>query len=306
MMARFRVRRKKMQKRPRGGGHRQDARRGMPQDAAQEPFDALTQPNIRLATFCCSSAYDLPSLAAALQSRFADINLIGCTTAGENTPMGYLDGSLTGFSLASGDLEVVTHRIELDPFDHAESAGAVSAMRQKLDERDGVSPNPQNTFAFLLIDGLSIQGEMVVTKADTARRIVYAINGRPAAHEFARLVGVSITERTTLVFVAYPVVVRIGGETFVRSIGKVNDDERLQFSCAIDEGIVLTITRGVDLVQHLRESFDKVRAEIGLPQSVLGCDCVLRRLECDRPSSRWSEPTRSGPSLTRRRGRPGV
>ena len=127
---------------------------------------------------------------------------------------------------------------------------------------------------------------MVVTKADTARRIVYEINGRPAAHEFARLVGVGITELTTLVFAAHPVVVRIGGETFVRSIGKVNDDESLQFFCAIDEGIVLTTARGMDLAQNLRESFEHVREVLGPPQLVLGCDCVLRRLECDRESLR--------------------
>ena len=127
---------------------------------------------------------------------------------------------------------------------------------------------------------------MVVTKADTARRIVYEINGRPAAHEFARLVGVGITELTTLVFAAHPVVVRIGGETFVRSIGKVNDDESLQFFCAIDEGIVLTIAKGVDMVENLQQAFDKVRATVGHPQLVLGCDCILRRVESERDGTK--------------------
>ena len=39
------------------------------------------------------------------------------------------------------------------------------------------------------------------------------------------------------VFAAHPVVVRIGGQYFVRSIAKVNEDESLTFFCAIDEEI---------------------------------------------------------------------
>jgi len=123
---------------------------------------------------------------------------------------------------------------------------------------------------------------MVVTKADPVRRIVSEINGRPAGREFARLVGLEINELTPLIFATHPVVVRVGGQYFVRSIAKVNPDESLTFFCAIDEGIVLTIAKGVDMVQNLREAFDKVHEAIGKPQLVLGCDCILRRLETER------------------------
>ena len=79
--------------------------------AAQELFEALNQPDIKLAVFYCSPAYDLPALAGALHERFQDIPLIGCTTAGEITPMGYLSGALTGFSLAAPSMEVATRLI---------------------------------------------------------------------------------------------------------------------------------------------------------------------------------------------------
>ncbi len=85
---------------------------------------------------------------------------------------------------------------------------------------------------------------MVVTRADTANRVVHEINGKPAAREFARLVGLQMTELTPMIFATHPVVVRIGGQYFVRSIAKVNEDESLTFFCAIDEGIVLTIAKG--------------------------------------------------------------
>ncbi len=91
-----------------------------------------------------------------------------------------------------------------------------------------------------------------------------------------------IDELTPLVFATHPVVVRVGGKDFVRSIQKVNDDGSLTFFCAIDEGIVLTAAKGVDFVKNLEETFESVRAEIGHPKLVIGCDCILRHLEIDR------------------------
>ena len=317
--------------------------------AALELFEAIYQPDIKLAVFYCAADYDLPALARALHQHFGDINLIGCTTAGEITPQGYLQGALTGFSLASEELDVNTQVLRLDPFDSAATVGSVANALEELGARTGSPPTVENSFAFLLVDGLAMQEElvvstiyqhlnginliggsaaddvrfgathlysrgkfeqnvalltlvrtelpfvafrtqhfvhsskrMVVTRADVSTRIVHEINGRPAAQEFAKLVGLTITELTPMVFATYPVVVKVGGEYFVRSIGKVNEDESLQFFCAIDEGIVLTIATGVDLVRNLEDAFEQVRAKIGPPQLVLGCDCVLRRLECDR------------------------
>jgi Uncharacterized conserved protein len=81
------------------------------------------------------------------------------------------------------------------------------------------------------------------------------------------------------VFAAHPVVLRIGGSYFVRSIQKVNDDESLSFYCAIDEGIVLTVARGEDLVGNLEQTFESVVSVVGEPALTIGCDCVLRNLE---------------------------
>ena len=127
---------------------------------------------------------------------------------------------------------------------------------------------------------------MVVTGADPARRAVLEINGKPAAAEYARIIGIAPDALTPLVFATYPVMVRIGGQNFVRSIGRINDDGSLQFFCAIDEGIVLTIASGVDFVDNLQQAFDRVHDLIGPPQLVLGCDCLFRRLEMDRDGIR--------------------
>lgn len=120
---------------------------------------------------------------------------------------------------------------------------------------------------------------MVVTGAEPGKRLVHEINGLPAAREYARLAGVDVHDLDPMRFAAYPVVVRIGGMDFVRSIQKANPDGSLTFYCAIDEGLVLRLARGENLVNDLERVFDSVRKEIGPPQAVLGCDCILRKIE---------------------------
>lgn len=126
---------------------------------------------------------------------------------------------------------------------------------------------------------VSSEEKMVVTEADPVNRIVTEINGEPAAREYARVVGLNIDELTPTIFAAHPVVVRIGGSYFVRSIQKVNPDHSLTFFCAIDQGIVLTVARGIDLVENLERLFGDLRNDIGPPELVIGCECVLRNLE---------------------------
>jgi hypothetical protein len=124
--------------------------------------------------------------------------------------------------------------------------------------------------------------KMVVTGADPQRRVVTEINAEPAGPEYARMVGLEGVELTPMVFASHPVVVRVGGEYHVRSIQKVNEDESLSFFCAIDEGIVLTVAEGVDIVENLQALMVRLEAEVGPPDLVLSCDCILRRLEIEQ------------------------
>jgi hypothetical protein len=120
---------------------------------------------------------------------------------------------------------------------------------------------------------------MVVTRSDPARRLVTEINGEHAAREYARVVGLEIDKLTPFVFASHPVVVKIGGNVYLRSIQKVNEDESLTFFCAIDDGIVLTVGRPIDLVESLAHAFADIERQIGKPVLTLGCDCILRHLE---------------------------
>jgi hypothetical protein len=317
-----------------------------PDLAARELHAALAQEHASLVVFYCDSGYDLERLGMALKREFGSVPLIGCTTAGEITPIGYIEGTLTGVSIGSPRLHLAIGRLErLAEFEFRQGHELVAGLLKQLGKQ-GTPAGGSNTFGFLLIDGLCMREEavvsalyqqlgsiqlfggsagdglrfgathvyhegrfwtnaavftlvqpgapfevfrtqhfvpsdkkMVVTKADPSRRIVTEINGEPAGREYARMVGLAFDKLTPMIFAAHPVVVRIGGQYYVRSIQKVNEDESLSFFCAIDEGVVLTVAQGVDLVQNLEELFAGLNARLGAPEIVLGCDCILRNLE---------------------------
>jgi hypothetical protein len=121
--------------------------------------------------------------------------------------------------------------------------------------------------------------KMVITEADPARRIVHEINAEPAADEYARTIGIPVTGLNPRIFSKYPLMIRIADNWQVRSIKSVNDDKSLTFYCAIDKGLVLTLADGVDLISGLKKELNRLTWAIPDHQLIIGCDCVLRRLE---------------------------
>lgn len=122
---------------------------------------------------------------------------------------------------------------------------------------------------------------MVVTSADPARRVVHEINAEPAAIEFARIVGKDPAQLDTFTFAAHPLVVRIGDHHHVRAIQRIDEVGDLVFFSAIDEGVVLTLAQTEDMVTHLRSELAQL-SENATPDTIFGCDCLLRRVEAQQ------------------------
>lgn len=122
---------------------------------------------------------------------------------------------------------------------------------------------------------------MVVTEADVGARVVKELCGLPAAAAYARALGLERDELTPEVFSTHPVVVRIGGQDYLRSIQSAQPDGSLLFYCAIDEGIIFRVAQGVGLVLNLEQALTAARAAVGDLAGVIGFDCILRRLEIE-------------------------
>lgn len=123
--------------------------------------------------------------------------------------------------------------------------------------------------------------KLVVTASDVETRTVYELNAEPAALEYASSVGLEPTSLAPMSFAAHPVIVRIGGDYYCRSIQRVNDDGSLSFFCAIDDGVVLTVAEPRDMVDAMTQELKRVDEAVGGVDLVLGFECVLRRLEAE-------------------------
>ena len=123
--------------------------------------------------------------------------------------------------------------------------------------------------------------KLVVTAADTERRIVMELNAEPAAREYASAIGLLPDDLGPFSFASYPLVVKVGGNYYCRSIRNMNEDGSLSFFCAIDEGLVFTVARPQDMLRATQEALDEIGQEIGGIDFVIGFDCVLRRLDAE-------------------------
>lgn len=290
--------------------------------------------------------YDAAELALALGAAFPGVAISGCTTAGEIMPQGMVDGGILLLAFPTDNFRV-----------HAEMIGDLSTIgvqragdivrRLKSQIRNDRSPG-SNTFAIMLVDGLSNAEEtlvaavnwaiddipliggsagdnlafeqtslihagkawqqaalllmietdipfkvfktqnfeptaikLVVTSADTTLRIVHELNAEPAAREYASAIGLLPNDLGPFSFASYPLVVKVGGDYYCRSIRNVNADGSLTFFCAIDEGLVFTVARPQDMVATAEQSLRTVESALGGIDLVLGFDCVLRRLDAE-------------------------
>jgi hypothetical protein len=257
-----------------------------------------------------SPVFDRTNLREAINREFAGVKVFGCTTAGEITPDGYGEGTITGVAFDGDQFKISSVLLnDISAFSVETGSEVVQEAMNGLGLAvPTVRHVPSQTFAMLLIDGMSMQEElvvsslnrfldpiplfggsagngldfghtfvfadgdfhdgaailtvfqtscpfevfkfdhfspteqkMVVTEADPNARLVTEINAERAGPAYARILGLDAEQLSPMVFAAYPVVVRVGGEYHVRSIQKLEDDGSLRFYCGIDEGLVLTV-----------------------------------------------------------------
>lgn len=124
--------------------------------------------------------------------------------------------------------------------------------------------------------------QMVVTEAIPEERLVLEINGAPAALEYARLVGVEVDQLSPRVFAENPVLVRNNALYHVRAIQEVQENGALSFLSAIDDGLLLTLGRGQEILKTLEAGLDVHDGRGAPPDFILGFDCFLRKLEIEQ------------------------
>jgi hypothetical protein len=302
----------------------------------------IDQPNIRVTLAFFSDEYDPRELGRAFKE-YLPGPVIGCTTAGQLSESGFQRGGMSGASLAAEELTVVPYLI------HPLTTQGEQISRIAEDVQKRLVGTTQQAFGFLLVDGLSMKEEelistlymslgdvpivggsagdslkfketfvyydgrvwrdaavfalfvtslpfqvfkhqhfqptstkLVITAADPGRRLVHEINGEPAVEAYAELIGTPVEDLDATVFSRYPLMLRIGDDYYVRSISNIEPDGSLKFLCAIEEGLVLTIGQGDSAIDALARDLRQLREKMGEPVVIIGCDCILRRLEMEK------------------------
>ena len=293
-----------------------------------------------------SPAHNAKLVAELFRNSYPGVEISGCSTSGEITPSGMMQGGIVAIAFPVEGFRVVADVIA--EFDRS-GVEQASDLARKLKLRFGAGqPLRDRVFALMLVDGLSNAEEMliaavhwamddvqliggsagddlafretslihkgrikqhaallilveshfpfqvfksqnfeptgaklVVTSADTEKRIVYELNAEPAAQEYAAAIGLLPHDLGPFSFASYPLVVRVGGDYYCRSIRNMNPDGSLTFFCAIDEGLVFTVASPQDMVQSTLNTLQTVERSLGRIDTVLGFDCILRRLDAE-------------------------
>jgi len=121
--------------------------------------------------------------------------------------------------------------------------------------------------------------DVVITKADVKKRLVYHLDGMPEAQRYAQLLGLNVDELTSQVFSDNPLMYPYNHECYVRSIGQVCEDDALEFWCAIEEGMVLNLCKHQGMLLEYDKLMAELKQSMGKIKLLLVFNCIYRALE---------------------------
>jgi len=124
--------------------------------------------------------------------------------------------------------------------------------------------------------------KLVITGTIPEKRCITEINGYPAAAEYARIINKDISDLNPAVFSRHPLLLKVGGEYYVRTIASANDDGSISLYCDIDNGLVVSIAQSDNnLVENIKTNLSDALSSVPNPRFILGCDCIARKLELE-------------------------
>ncbi len=150
-----------------------------------------------LTLFFCAGGFDRIRLAAALREQFTGAPRIACTTAGEITPEGARDGSVTAlqfdashFRVAVGGIPDV-HELGID-----DATRLIEELRSDLDSAPPLPTACQRgaptDLAILLVDGLSSGEEVLLANLTPGLGAIPLVGGSAANGQRLEHAGISV------------------------------------------------------------------------------------------------------------------
>lgn len=120
-----------------------------------------------------------------------------------------------------------------------------------------------------------------VTEADESDRVVWQLDGQPAAAAYAEAIGCEVDQLGPRVFMSHPLGSMNNGQPWVRSPQRVIGEEGIKFFGQVPPGAQLSVMAGTDLVGETAAAVRAASAKVGGASGAIMFNDVLRRLELD-------------------------
>jgi len=138
--------------------------------ASQELYQQLNKEDICFILFYCSSTYALYTLAQTMESTFKDIDIVGCTTAGEVSQQGYKQHSIVAIGFSSQYFAISAALIEsMETFDTISAQSTINELIEQCQSQK-LTEIKNNSFLLTLLDGLSSNEEQFLVTLNSAAR----------------------------------------------------------------------------------------------------------------------------------------
>ena len=148
-----------------------------PAIASQELYQQLNKANISFVLFYCSSTYALDTLAQTMESTFTDVDIVGCTTAGEVTNQGYEQHSIVAIGFSSQYFAICATLIEsMEKFDTINAQSTINELVENCQSKE-LTEIKNNSFLLTLLDGLSSSEEQFLVTLNSAARAIPRFGG---------------------------------------------------------------------------------------------------------------------------------
>jgi hypothetical protein len=133
-----------------------------PEQAVAELRRKIWQPDAAFVLIFASPEFDRDRLARALSEAFPGIPVSGCTTAGEITPAGYREGTITGVSFSKRHFRMKSALVEnIKNVSISRCSDAARDLAAGLEQPEG-----WNTLALQFTDGMSLQEDVLTAAFD--------------------------------------------------------------------------------------------------------------------------------------------
>ena len=148
-----------------------------PAIASQELYQQLNKANISFVLFYCSSTHALDTLAQTMESTFTDVDIVGCTTAGEVTNQGYEQHSIVAIGFSSQYFAICATLIEsMEKFDTINAQSTINELVENCQSKE-LTEIKNNSFLLTLLDGLSSSEEQFLVTLNSAARAIPHFGG---------------------------------------------------------------------------------------------------------------------------------